>query len=107
MTIDDKIKDEKLLCDINTEAAKISALSSGKIDKYECITSEETLSSNQRQVIEQNKLAYSPLQKAFEKQTEKQVGALKSLDLFNIKDELKQTESIFSLNLMNDFIFFI
>ena len=33
MTIDDKIRDEKLLCDINREATKISALSSGKIDK--------------------------------------------------------------------------
>ena len=35
MTIEDKIKDEKLQYDINREAAKISALSSGKIDKYE------------------------------------------------------------------------
>ena len=35
MTIDDKIKDEKIKYDINREAAKISALSSGKIDKYE------------------------------------------------------------------------
>ena len=34
MTIDDKIRDEKLEYDINKEAAKISALSSGKIDKY-------------------------------------------------------------------------
>ena len=29
-----KDRDEKLQCDINREAAKISALSSGKIDKY-------------------------------------------------------------------------
>ena len=41
MTIEDKIKDEKLQYDINREAAKISALSSGKIDKYECLTGEE------------------------------------------------------------------
>ena len=34
MIIDDKIRDEKLKYDINREAAKISALSSGKIDKY-------------------------------------------------------------------------
>ena len=33
MTIDDKIRDEKLQYDINREAAKLSALSSGKIDK--------------------------------------------------------------------------
>ena len=37
MTIEDQIKDEKLQYDINREAAKISALSSGKIDKYECL----------------------------------------------------------------------
>ena len=34
MTIEDQIKDEKLQYDINREAGKISALSSGKIDKY-------------------------------------------------------------------------
>ena len=37
MAIDDKIRDEKLQFDINREAAKISALSSGKINKYECL----------------------------------------------------------------------
>ena len=44
------------------------------------------------------------LGKAFEKQTEKQVSALKSLDLSNKKDELKQFEGIFSQNLMNNLI---
>ena len=43
MTIDDQIKDEKLHFDINREAAKISVLSSGKIDKYENLTVEEML----------------------------------------------------------------
>ena len=43
MTIDDKIRDEKLQYEINTVAAKISALSSGKIDKYEYLTGEEIL----------------------------------------------------------------
>ena len=52
MTIDDQIKDEKPQYDINREAAKISALSSGKIDKYECITGEEVFPSNQKQIIE-------------------------------------------------------
>ena len=56
---------------VNKEAAKISAFSSGKIDKYEYLTGEEILPSNQRQIIEQAKLTYSPLGKAFEKQTEK------------------------------------
>ena len=40
MTINDKIKDEKLQCDINREAAKVSSLSSGKIDKYKYLTDE-------------------------------------------------------------------
>ena len=35
MTIEDQIRDEKLQYDINREVAKISALSSGKTDKYE------------------------------------------------------------------------
>ena len=48
MTIDDQIKERKLQYDINREAAKISALSSGKIDKYEYITREEILPSNQK-----------------------------------------------------------
>ena len=43
MTIDDKIGDEKLQYDINGEAAKLSALSLGKIDKYEYLTSKEIL----------------------------------------------------------------
>ena len=68
MTIEDQIKDEKLPYDINREAAKISALSSGKIGKYEYLTGEEILPSNQQQIIEQYKFTYSPLGKAFEKQ---------------------------------------
>ena len=68
MTIEDQIKDEKLQYDINREAAKISALSSGKIDKYEYLTGEEMLPSNQQQIIEQAKFTYSPLGIAFEEQ---------------------------------------
>ena len=85
MTIEDQIKDEKLQYDINREAAKISALSSDKIDKYEYLTGEETLPSNQQQIIEQAKFTYSPLGKAFEKQTktiedkgEKQIKAIQN-----------------------------
>ena len=69
MTIEDQIRNEKLQYDINREAAKISALSSSKIDKYEYLTGEEILLSNQQQIIEQAKFIYSPLGKAFEKQT--------------------------------------
>ena len=69
MTIDDQIMDKKLQYDINREAAKISALSSGKIEKYEYFTCEKILPSNQKQIIEQAKFTYSSLDKTFEKQT--------------------------------------
>ena len=101
MTIEDQIKDEKLQYDIHREAAKISALLSGKIDKYEYLTREEILPSNQQQIIEQAKFTYSPLGKAFEKQTktiedqgEKQVRAIqdkdfnKSIEKFDSDDDL-------------------
>ena len=68
MTINDQIKDEKLQYDITREAAKISALSSGKLHKYEYLTGEDMLASNQQQIIEQTKFTYSPLGKAFDKQ---------------------------------------
>ena len=68
MTIEDQIKDEKLQYDINREAAKISASSSGKIDKYEYLTGEEILPSNQQQIIQEAKFNYSHLGKALEKQ---------------------------------------
>ena len=68
MTIEDQIRDEKLY-DINREAAKISASSSGKIDKYDDLTGEEVLPSNKQQIIEQAQFTYTPLGKAFEKQT--------------------------------------
>ena len=67
MVIDDKIRDEKLQSEINREVA-LSALSSGKLDKYEYLAGEEILPSNQRQIIEKAKFTYSPLGKAFKKQ---------------------------------------
>ena len=68
MTINNQIRDEKLRYDINREAAKISAWSSGKTHKCEYITGEDILPSNQQQIIEQSRFTYSPLRKAFEKQ---------------------------------------
>ena len=58
MTIDDQIKNEKLQYDINKEAEKLSALSSGKIDNYEYLSGEEILPSNQKQITEQAKFTY-------------------------------------------------
>ena len=72
------------------------ALSSGKLRKYEYLTGEDILTSNQQQIIEQAKFTYSPLGKAFEKQIktienqgEKQVEALENL---KPKDESKSIE---------------
>ena len=86
MAINDQISDGKLQYDINREAVKMFALSSGKIRKYEYLTNEDILQSNQQQIIEQAKFTYSRLGKAFEKQIktiedqgEKQVDALKDL----------------------------
>ena len=86
MTINDQIRYEKIQYDINRVAAKISALSSGKTRKCEYLTGEDILPYNQQQIIEQAKLTYSPLGKAFEKQTktiedqgEKQIDTVKDL----------------------------
>ena len=86
MTINDQIRDEKIQYDINREAAKISALSSDEIRKYEYLTGEDIVPSNQQQIIEQVKFTYSPLGNAFEKQiktiedqSKKQVDALENL----------------------------
>ena len=59
MTIDDQIGDEKLQYDINRKAAKISALSSNKNNKYEYLTGKDVLPSNQQKIIEQEKFTYS------------------------------------------------
>ena len=57
MTIDDQIEDEKLQYDIDRKSAKISALSSGKIGRYEYLTGEKILHSNQKQITEQDKFS--------------------------------------------------
>ena len=91
-----EIRVEKIQYDINRKAAKISALSSGKIHKYEYLTGEYILPSNQQQIIEQTKFTYSSLGKFFEKQIKtiedqgkKQVDALENLKL---KKETKPIE---------------
>ena len=69
MTIDDKIRDEKLQCDMNREAAKNILLSSGKNYEQEYFTGEEILTPYQSRVIGQAKFTYSTIAKALEKQT--------------------------------------
>ena len=69
MKVDGQIRDEKLQYYISREATKISALSSGKIDKHKFVTDKEILSSDQRRVIEKAKFGSPSLGKALEKQT--------------------------------------
>ena len=84
LTIDDKIRDKKLQYDLNREAVKVLVLSSGNIDKYEFLTGEEILPSDQSRIIKQAKFTYSSLGKEFERQInkfkdqgEKQIKAFK------------------------------
>ena len=94
MTINDQIRDEKLRYDINREAAKISTWSSGKIHKYEYLTGEDILLSNQQQIIEQARFTHSPLEKAFEKQIKtiedqgkkKHAGPTKDVNFYEYMD---------------------
>ena len=86
MKNDDKIRDEKLQYNINRGTAKISALSSCEIDKYEILTDEEISPSYQSRIMEQVRFKYSLLGKVFEKKIKtiedqgiKQVEALKAL----------------------------
>ena len=104
MTVDDKIKDEKLQYDIIREAAKISGLPPGKSNKYEFLTGREILPSDQSRIIEQllqlPKFTYYPLGKAFENQIKtiedqgtKQVEALKPEEN---KEDIKSIEGYFT-----------
>ena len=94
MIIDDQIREEKLQYNINREEDKISALWSNKVDKYEYLTGEKILLSNQKKILEQAKFTYSPLGKAFERQIKtiedqgkKQVEALKPEEQKAIEDK--------------------
>ena len=96
MTINDQIRYEKLQYDIDREAAKISASSSGKIHKYEYLPGEDISLSNQQKIIGQAKFTDSSLGKAFEKQIttikdqgKKQIDALENL---KPKEQIKSTE---------------
>ena len=96
MTINDKIRDEKLKYDINREAAKMSASSSGKIHKCEYLTGEDILPSCQQQIIEFGKSSfYSPLGKAFEKQIKTiEVQGEKQIKAIQDQGQVKQLKNI-------------
>ena len=65
MTIDDKIQNVKLQYNIDRKVAKISALSSGEINKYKYLTGEKLLPSDQSRIIEQANFKYCLFGKPF------------------------------------------
>ena len=93
MTIDKKIRDEKLQYHINRKAAKISALSSGKIDQYEYLTGEEILSSKQKQIREPANFTYFPLGKTLEEQRK----LIEDQERKQIDDNTNQNERVAAL----------
>ena len=96
--LDRKIKQNESQYDLDREAAKISALSSNNLDKYELLTDEDL--DLKPSTAGQAKFEYSPLGKIFNKglsEDDKKEGILKRLD--NIKD--KNEELINTLNTTN------
>ena len=96
MTIDYQIKDEKQQYDINREATKISALSSGKTNKYEYLTGDKILPYHQKQITEQVKLTYSPLGKNFKKQKKSiEDQKKKHVEVIQSNEHVKTIKNIF------------
>ena len=89
MTVNDKIRDEKLQYDISRESAEISAFSSTKIGKYEYLTGEEILPSDKSRIAEHAKFTYSPLGETFEKQRktieDQGINQVETLKAFKIR----------------------
>ena len=80
------MKAYKAQYDLDREAAKISALSSGKLEKYEYLTGEDL--GFQPDVIQKVKLEYSPLGKVFNKgldESDKNKGFLKRPKILKAK----------------------
>ena len=95
--LDDKIRSNQAQYDLDRQNAKISALSSGELDKYEYLTADDL--GYKPDVVQKVKFEFSPLGQVFKKElnkTEKQEGLLKRLK--NIEDktdnQLKKTKTV-------------
>ena len=87
--IDNKIKANKAQYDLDREAAKISALSSGELEKYEYLTGEDL--GYKPDVVQKAKFEYSPVGKVFNKGldiSDKKEGLLKRLKNIEGKNQL-------------------
>ena len=93
--VDRKIKQNESQYDLDREAAKIYALPSNNLDKYELLTGEDL--GLKPSTVEQAKFEYSPLGKIFNKglsEQDKKEGILKGIK--NIKDKNEELINIFS-----------
>ena len=101
--LDRKIKQNEAQYDLDREAAKISALSSNNLDKYEYLTGEDL--DLKPSTVEQAKFEYSPLGKIFNKglsEDDKKEGILKRLEnIKNKNDELLNTFNTTNKTLKN------
>ena len=96
-TLNREIKQNESQYDLDRESAKISALSSNNLDKYELLTGEDL--GLKPSTIEQAKFEYSPLGKVFNKgfsEDDKKEGILKRLE--NIKDKNDELINTFATN---------
>ena len=91
--LDDKIKANKAQHDLDRKETKISALSSGELEKYEYLTGEDL--GYKPYVIQKAKFEYSPLGKVFNKGLDEsdKKGLLKRLKNIEGKNE-QQLEAI-------------
>ena len=99
MSVNEKIKNEKVQCDLSREAAKILAISSDKIDKLEYLAGEATLPSNQNKIKRLIMFTYSSLEKAFQKQVK--ITRSKENKL-NSNKQLKSIKNFFTKDSFNE-----
>ena len=100
-----KIKQNEAQYDLDREAAKISALSSNNLDKYEYLTGEDL--GLKPSTVEQAKFEYSPLGKIFNKglsEEDKKEGILKRLKNIEDKNKVKNKVKNKDIKEVTDFV---
>ena len=105
MAIDDKIGDKNLKYDINREAAKTSALSYSKIDKYEHLTGEEILPLDQRKVIKQTKFTYFSLAKDKKNQDKDQVKTIEDNRKQLVESKKKLSKRVLIVLILTEIVY--
>ena len=100
-----KIKQNESQYDLDREAAKISALSSNNLDKYELLTGEDL--GLKPSTVDQAKFEYSPLGKVFNKglsEEDKKERLLKRLNNIEDKNKVKNKVENNDIKEATDFV---